>query len=59
MAELWGVLEGLKLTTEYGMRRVVIIADSMEAGHAIEKGSTKNGEGVALIKKDSKFNWYA
>lgn len=51
MSKLWGVFEGLKLTEEIGLRRIVINLDSIEMVVAIEKGSTRNGEDVGITKR--------
>lgn len=47
---MWGILEGLKLIIEKSLQRVVINLDSIEAVTAIEKGNTRSGEGVGVIK---------
>lgn len=50
MAELWGVFEGLKLTSGLGLINVVIDVDSMEVVLAIEKCHAKAREGESLIR---------
>ncbi|MFQ6644079.1 hypothetical protein Gotur_029925 [Gossypium turneri] len=38
-AELWGILDGLKLILDRGFERVLIQADSLEATTAIQEGA--------------------
>jgi ribonuclease HI len=51
VAELWGVLEGLKLVRRLGFRKVELHIDSIAVVQVVKARSLKSALGVALVKQ--------
>ncbi|MFQ6670395.1 hypothetical protein Gotur_035333, partial [Gossypium turneri] len=47
-AELWGILDGLKLILDRGFKRILIQTDSLEAAFAIQEGAFRISNSTLL-----------
>jgi ribonuclease HI len=51
MAELWGVLEGLKYARSLGLQMIELNVDSLAVVHVITTGITTSSIGFAMVKR--------
>jgi ribonuclease HI len=51
MAELWGVLEGLKYARSLGLQVIGLNVDSLAVVHVITAGITTSSMGFAMVKR--------
>ncbi|KAK2403852.1 Polynucleotidyl transferase, ribonuclease H superfamily protein [Trifolium repens] len=51
MAELWGVLEGLKYARSLGLQVIELNVDSLAVVHVITTGITTSSMGFAIVKR--------
>ncbi|GAU38380.1 hypothetical protein TSUD_147480 [Trifolium subterraneum] len=60
VAELWGVLEGLKYNWSLGFRKVELNVDSVAVAKVIKEGGTASNMGYSLVKEIHRlvsFEW--
>ncbi|MCH81151.1 putative non-LTR retroelement reverse transcriptase, partial [Trifolium medium] len=60
VAELWGLLEGLKYTWKLGFRKVELNVDSVAVVKVIKEGGTASNMGYSLVKEIRRhisFGW--
>lgn len=51
MAELWGIFEGLKISSLLGFKKVDVNMDSIMVVHVIDRGGAYMRESLAIIRK--------